>query len=49
MRENPARWAHVHDDLVHGSEDNDAARAAALIAEFPPESPLVPIGRKCCG
>lgn len=28
---------------------DDAARAAALIAEFPPANLQAPIGRKCCG
>lgn len=46
------RWKHVHDKVngfVVPPDLDDAARAAALIAEFPPESLSVPIGRKCCG
>jgi len=46
------RWKHIHDKvngIVSSVVMDDAARAAALIAEFPPESVLVPIGRKCCG
>jgi hypothetical protein len=49
LREDPARWIKIHRDLNGDSAIDDAARAAALIAEFPPESLSVPIGRKCCG
>lgn len=49
LREDVDFWRPVHDQVVAFAAMDDAVRAAALIAEFPPENPIVPIGRKCCG